>query len=134
MGECHLFNPSMHIYGAPKLCAKRQQVLPWAVDSGLQAAGRWARQCTEDSGVLEGSLGGTLLPSPPMAVPCHPSGGCLWDGAPGLPSPRSDSESISSHLGRQDPEPCSGSLLFHFWAGRLLTTVSEMDTAQVLVL
>ena len=37
-------------------------------------------------------------------------------------------------LGGRTREPCSGSLLFHFWAGRLLTTVSEMDTAQVLVL
>lgn len=39
MGECHLFNPSIHIYGDPKLCAKRQQVLPWAV--GLWSPGSW---------------------------------------------------------------------------------------------
>jgi len=101
MGECHLFNPSMHIYGAPKLCAKRQQVLPWAVDSGLQAAGRWTRQCTEDSGVLEGSLGGTLCSLPHPS--CHHSGVVCGTELPVSPSPRSDSDSISSHLGRQDP-------------------------------
>lgn len=83
-------------------------------------------------------LGDTFLLSPPTAVfPTIPPGAVRGAELLVSLSLDSDRDSIHSYHGRHHQEPCSGSLFllfFHSRASQLLTTASEMDMAQILVL
>ena len=73
---------------------------------------------------------GASLGTQPHTPMGHPRLQTLWAVEPVALEP----DLADNHHMRQDLGAMSGSLLFHCWASRLLTTVSEMDTAQVIVL